>query len=476
MIQFLEKLNAFVWGLPALVLIISVGLCLSVRTRFAQFRLFPRAAISFFRPFLGKGDETDSKKKRALCMALAATVGTGNLAGVAGAIALGGPGAVFWMWLCAALGMITKMAEASLAVRYRRRDRSAEVYGGPMYMILDAMKPRWHWLAYVYCFFGLVASFGIGNATQVNTVISSLRVTFSGFGIQLDGVINVLIGMLFAIIIFRVLSGGAGSIGKVAERLIPAASLFYVLLALGGIALRWQAIPEAFASILRGAFCPEAITGGAVGSMFLSLRVGAARGVFTNEAGMGTAAIAHATADVREPVEQGFMGIIEVFIDTVVICTATALVILCSGVQIPYGTDVGIALTAEAFCAIFGGWVEIFISAALCLFAFATILGWGFYGMQCARFIFGTGSKRVFVALQTVMVVIGAVFPTHILWLTAEIVNGLMAIPNLTVLWLLIPEVSSMIQLYEVKMPGVHSTGRSPMLSDEIEMKKNSVC
>lgn len=464
MIRFLEKLNAFVWGMPALVMILCVGLCLTIKTRGAQFRLFYGALGGLLRPLLGKTDDVDTKKQRALCTALAATVGTGNLAGVAGAIALGGPGAVFWMWLCAFLGMATKMAEATLAVQYRRRDKSG-VYGGPMYMILDTMKPRWHWLAYAYCFLGLVASFGVGNATQVNTVISSLDATLSGFALHPGGIIHLLVGIVFAVIIFRVLSGGADSIGRAAERLIPAASVLYVLLALIGILMRWRTVPGAFVSIFQGAFTPSAVTGGAVGSIFISLRVGASRGVFTNEAGMGTAAMAHATADVREPVEQGLMGIIEVFIDTIVICTATALVILCSGIEIPYGTDVGIALTANAFASIFGNWVGIYISVALCLFAFATILGWGLYGMQCARFIFGSGSKKIFVVLQTGMVVIGALFPTHILWLTAEIVNGLMAIPNLMVMFLLIPEVASLIRAYEKRhlrkqVPGGYSVGK----------------
>jgi AGCS family alanine or glycine:cation symporter len=208
-----------------------------------------------------------------------------------------------------------------------------------------------------------------------------------------------------------------------------------------------------------------AFTGGAVGSLFVSLRVGAARGVFTNEAGMGTAAMAHATADVKEPLEQGLMGIVEVFIDTIVICTATALVILCSGVEISYGKDLGIGLTTSAFTSIFGDWVGVFLSAALCLFAFATVLGWGLYGMQCARFLFGAGSYKTFSILQAAMVVIGSVVPTQVLWLMAETVNGLMAIPNLIVLWHMIPDVSSLVDSYEKRhlhkqVPGSYSAGR----------------
>lgn len=465
MFVFLEKLNAFVWGVPALMLILGVGIYLTIKTRFVQFRLFPRALCSFLKPVFGRGDDTDVEKKRALCTALAATVGTGNLAGVAGAIALGGPGAIFWMWVCAFLGMVTKMAEATLAVRYRRRDEHGKAYGGPMYMILGSMKSRWHWLAYIYCFFGLVASFGVGNATQINTVISSINTTLSDYGVAAGSILNLLIGIVLSVIIFRVLSGGVGAIGKAAERLIPPVSLFYILLSFVAILIRWRFVPGAFISIFRGAFSPMAFTGGAVGSLFVSLRVGAARGVFTNEAGMGTAAMAHATADVKEPLEQGLMGIVEVFIDTIVICTATALVILCSGVEISYGKDLGIGLTTSAFTSIFGDWVGVFLSAALCLFAFATVLGWGLYGMQCARFLFGADSYKTFSILQAAMVVIGSVVPTQVLWLMAETVNGLMAIPNLIVLWHMIPDVSSLVDSYEKRhlhkqVPGSYSAGR----------------
>ena len=447
MIQILNWLNSVVWGLPALGLIVGVGVCLSIRTGFAQIRLFPNSLRSFLHPI----NAAENSKKRALCTALAATVGTGNLAGVAGAICLGGPGAVFWMWVCGLLGMITKFAEATLAVLHRRKNTDGTYYGGPMYMIVDTMRSNWHWLAYVYCFFGVVASFGVGNSTQINTVIGGINSALDAFNVEQNIWIDVIVGVALGGMIFCILSKGSAGIGAATERLVPVAAVLYVLLCVFALMLRRHEILNAFRVILEGAFSPGAITGGVVGSVFISLRVGAARGVFTNEAGMGTASMAHATANVTHPTEQGMMGIIEVFIDTIVICTLTALVILCSNVPVPYGTDVGIALTTDAFVSIFGQWVSVFISLALCLFAFATVLGWGLYGIQCARFLFGDRSITGFVYLQAIMAMISGVIRTETLWLFAQIINGLMAIPNLIVLIKQIPEVSDAVNDFEKK-------------------------
>lgn len=448
MIRFLQWVNSVVWGLPALMLIVGVGIYLTVQTRFAQFRLLPRAMCSFLGPVFRTDSDSDKSKRRALYTALAATVGTGNLAGVAGAITLGGPGAIFWMWVCGFLGMVTKLAEASLAVRYRRIGENGEPMGGPMYMILRALKPRWHWLAYMYCFFGVVASFGVGNGTQINTVVGGIHSAMHAFHIKENTVMDLGIGLILGFLIFLVMSKGTTGIGQAAERLVPPAALFYVVLCLVALFIKADAVPGAFRSIIIGAFSPRAATGGVLGSFFVSLRVGASRGVFTNEAGMGTASMAHATASVSDPMEQGLMGIVEVFIDTIVICTMTALVILSSGVAIPYGSDTGILLTTRAFVHIFGQWVSICISIALCLFAFATVLGWGLYGLQCARFLFGDGCIKQFVLLQAVMVVVSAVISTGTLWLIADIVNALMAIPNLIVLAKLAPEVGMLARSY----------------------------
>lgn len=438
---FLEEVNALVWGIPALLGILGIGLYLSIRTGVAQLRLLPRALRAFWQTLKGKGEKNEGVSPfQALCTALAATVGTGNLAGVAGAIAIGGPGAIFWMWVSAVLGMVTKFAEATLSVRFRERNFTGEWVGGPMYMIQNGMPSRWKWLAVVYCFFGVVAAFGVGNATQVNTVIGGVNQAITALGGQESEIGNLLMGAGLAILICGVLFGGMKKIGIMAEKLVPFASVCYLLLGLGVLIARVQYLPGAFVSIITGAFTPRAVTGGAVASMFVGLRIGVSRGVFTNEAGMGTAGIAHAAARVKHPCQQGLMGIMEVFLDTIVICTMTALVILVSGVDIPYGEDVGVVLTTQAFSSVYGGWVSILIAAALCCFAVATVLGWGLYGARCAQFLFGDGVWKKFVLLQGGAVILGAVLKTGTVWLLSETVNGLMAIPNLIALGCLAPE------------------------------------
>jgi len=438
----LERINHLVWGAPALLGILSVGIYLTFRTRFSQFRLFPKAFSEFIGNFRkGKSEDGTVSPFQALCTALAATVGTGNLAGVAGAIALGGPGAIFWMWICAILGMVTKFAEAALAVHYRVKNREGEWVGGPMYIIREGLPQNWRWLGAVYAFFGVVAAFGVGNATQINAVVSSVNQTIAVLGGRESLWGNLGMGVALAILVCGILLGGMAGIGRMAERLVPFASLIYLLLGIGVLVARAQFVPEALLSIVSGAFNPRAVTGGAVGYAFVSLRIGVSRGVFTNEAGMGTAGIAHAAAQVKHPAQQGLMGMMEVFLDTVVICTMTALVILVSGVDIPYGTDVGVTLTAQAFSAVYGDWISALIAAELCCFAIATVLGWGLYGARCAQYLFGSGVWRKFVLLQGVTVVLGAVLKTGTVWLLSETVNGLMAIPNLIALFLLTPVV-----------------------------------
>lgn len=439
----IEKINSFVWGIPALLLILGVGLFLSIRTGFAQLILFPKALYTFSWRFRSKSkDAQGTSPYQALCTALAATVGTGNLAGVAGAIAIGGPGSIFWMWVCAFFGMVTKFAEATLAVRYSNIDINGERVGGPMHMIEKGLGYRWRWLASLYSFFGVVAAFGVGNATQINTLIGGLNDVIAVFGGYETTSVNLIMGIILAALIAQMLLGGAKRIGQIAERLVPLASVVYLLLGFGVLLHQASLIPKAFASIIQGAFSPQAVTGGALGSAFTALRIGASRGVFTNEAGMGTAAIAHAGANVSHPAEQGLMGIIEVFIDTILICTMTALVILCSNVPIPFGLDEGIVLTNRAFSAVYGSWCIIPIAIALCCFAFATVLGWGLYGARCAQYLFGEKAWKPFVFLQVLIVVVGAVLKTGTVWVLSEIVNGLMAIPNLIALAFLSPELS----------------------------------
>ncbi|MBQ8834010.1 MAG: sodium:alanine symporter family protein [Oscillospiraceae bacterium] len=456
MTKFLTRVHSLLWGAPALVLILGVGIFLTVRTGFAQVTLFPRALRDFLRKLRGKdGGGEGVSPFQALCTALAATVGTGNLVGVAGAICLGGPGAIFWMWICGLLGMVTKFAEVTLAVRYRTRVKG-EYLGGPMYMISRGMGEKWRWLASLYSFFGVAAAFGVGNATQVNAVITGINAVLSR---EASLSRNLLLGLILAVLIGAVLLGGAKRIGRAAEFLVPFVSGAYILLCMAVLAARHEAVPGAFGAIFRGAFSPRAVTGGMLGSAFQALKVGCSRGVFTNEAGMGTASIAHASANTSHPAEQGLMGIMEVFLDTILICTLTALVILVSGIPIPYGEDLGGKLTMDAFTAVCGGWVSLFLAAALCCFAFATVLGWGLYGARCAQFLFGGNAWNAFALLQTVTVVLGAVLNTETVWLLAETVNGLMAIPNLIALAALSPELRRLTIEFKEKPDGTAVSG-----------------
>ena len=431
----LERINGFLWGIPVLGLILCTGVWLTVRTGAVQLRLFPSAC----REFRNRLRDRDSGF-RALCTALAATVGTGNIAGVAGAIAIGGPGAVFWMWISAFLGLAVKYAEGVLAVRYREDDGRA----GPMYIICRGLGARWKWLACLYSFFGIIAAFGVGNATQINAVMSALACAGAGRGFATA------LGIGMAVVVVVMVTGGARRITGAAEALVPVVSVAYILLCIGAIVLRWELLMPALGAILRGALEPGAVTGGAVGSMMTSLRIGVSRGTFTNEAGMGTAAIAHGGAEVDHPVRQGLMGIMEVFLDTMVICTLTALVILTSGILIPYGNQAGAELTAGALAFSFGPWVRAALCGCLVLFALATILGWGFYAGRCAEFLFGRISWSWFGVLQGAGVLLGLFLETGTVWTLAEIVNGLMAVPNLAAVLMLSGEVRRLTEQWKV--------------------------
>lgn len=446
--RILIAVHNTVWGIPGLVLILGVGIYLTWMTGFSQITLFPRAVRKFFGMLRGGGKQEGVSQFQALCTALAATVGTGNLIGVAGAICLGGPGAIFWMWICGIIGMATKFSEAALAVRYRIR-RGNEYVGGPMYTISRGMGKKWMPLAAAYCVFGLLASLGVGNAAQVNAVITGVNSVITRFGGQESQKGNLLIGALLAVGVGMTLLGGAARIGRAAEKLIPVASAGYILLCAFLLIRRAEAIPAAFLSIFQGAFSPQAVTGGILGSSFRALSVGCSRGVFTNEAGMGTASIAHASAQVESPGEQGLMGIIEVFLDTIVICTMTALAILASGVVIPYGRDEGGRLTTAAFASVYGDWVSVALAAFLCCFAFATILGWGLYGARCGEFLFGSRAFRWISLIQTAAILLAAVMKTETVWLLSETVNGLMAVPNLISLAVLSPELGRMVKTYK---------------------------
>lgn len=436
----LERVNAAVWGVPMLVLILGVGLYLSLLTGFAQLRLLPSALKEFFGR-LGQKNAAHSgvSPMQALCTALAATVGTGNIAGVAGAIALGGPGAVFWIWVSAVLGMITKFAEATLSVHFRKQEADGSFSGGPMYLIERGMGKRWKWLGILYCFFGVFAAFGVGNATQVNAVIGSMHTALASYGHQGSKWGDLVVGIVLCGLLAAVLLGGAKRIGNIAQMLVPFASVAYLVLGIGVLLVNAGKLPDALRMIVTGAMDPGAVTGGMLGGGLCAMRYGVSRGVFTNEAGMGTAGIAHGAAEVEHPVKQGLLGITEVFVDTIVICTMTALVILCSGVPIPYGTDPGAELTVRAFESVYGSWVGGALAVCLCCFAFATMLGWGFYGVQCAKYLLGGKVKTVFIVLQVAAVLLSTLLGTGTIWILADILNALMALPNLIALGMLSP-------------------------------------
>ena len=438
-----QAVNSFIWGIPAMVCIIGVGLLLSVRTGFLQIRKFPYAIRTTIGRIFRRKDASDGAMTpfQAVCTALAATVGTGNIAGVAGAIAIGGPGAVFWMWCSALLGMCTKFAEVTLAVHFRERNKNGELVGGPMYYIKNGLGIRWQFLAVLYSLFGVLTVFGTGNATQVNTIVTAIDSALLATGSGLNGILptlNLIVGVVVAMMVAMVLLGGVKRIGSVTEKLVPFMALFYIVLALGVVALNYRRFPAVLASIVGGAFDPQAVTGGAIGSVFLSMQKGVSRGIFSNEAGLGTGSIAHACADTRKPVKQGMFGIFEVFADTIVICTLTAMVILCSGVPVGYGSAAGAELTISGFTATYGGWSSIFTAVALCCFAFSTIIGWGLYGSRCIEFLFHT-DKVVgpFLVVYSFVSILGATVDLGLLWSIADTFNGLMSIPNLIALLLL---------------------------------------
>ena len=438
-----QVVNNFIWGLPAMVCILGVGLLLSVRTNFLQIRKFPYAIKTTLGRIFKHKDASDGTMTpfQAVCTALAGTVGTGNIAGVAGAIAIGGPGAVFWMWCSALLGMCTKFAEVTLAVHYRERSDAGEWVGGPMYYIKNGLGKRWQFLAVLYSLFGVLTVFGTGNATQVNTITTAIDTALLEFHIVAEDILptlNLVIGILCAMLVAMVLLGGIKRIGSVSEKLVPFMALFYVILAVGVVLLNLPRLPYVIEEIFAGAFNPAAFTGGAIGSLFLSMKNGVSRGIFSNEAGLGTGSIAHACADTRKPVKQGMFGIFEVFADTIVICTLTAMVILCSSVPVNYGTAAGAELTISGFTATYGGGASLFTAVALCCFAFSTIIGWGLYGSRFATFLFKTDKiVKPFFVVYSFVAILGATLDLGILWGVADTFNGLMSIPNLIALFLL---------------------------------------
>ena len=451
-----STLNALVWGAPALILIVGTGLFMSVRLGFPQFRKFAFVCKNVVGKIFDKSTEQKEGAVtpfQAMCTALAGTVGTGNIAGVCGAIAIGGPGAVFWMWVSALLGMATKFSEITLAVHYRETNSKGELVGGPMYYIKNGLGKKFAWLGGVFAFLTAVCALGTGNAIQSNTIASSIIESMHSFNLDFnEKTVALIIGVVLAVLVAIVYFGGVKRIGQVCELLVPGMALLFIVAAIGVVVMRADQIPAVFAAIFKGAFNPGAVAGGLVGTtMMTALQKGVARGVFSNEAGLGTAPIAHAAADVDHPVAQGIYGIFEVFTDTIVVCTLTALVVLCgNGVEgVPYGEAANQSLTTAGFCAVYPAQIATTaVAIALSLFAFSTILGWGVYGGRTAEYVFGEKASTPYKIIYILFCAAGAVIDLKLVWDISDTLNGMMSIPNLIGVLLLSPVVVKLAKEY----------------------------
>ena len=430
MLELLKALDAFVWGPPLLLLLVGTGIYLTIRLGLLQLARLPKAFQLIFTKDKGHGDVSSFA---ALCTALAATVGTGNIIGVATAIKVGGPGALFWMWMAAFFGMATKYAEGLLAIKYRSKDANGAVAGGPMHYILLGMGEKWRPLAIFFALAGvLVALLGIGTFTQVNSITESIQNTA-----QIDPAITALILSIFVgIAVF----GGLKSISKVSTAVVPFMAIVYILGTLTVILFNIEKIPDTLALIFTSAFNPAAAVGGFAGaSIRMAIQNGVARGVFSNESGLGSAPIAAAAAKTNEPVEQGLISMTGTFIDTLIICTLTGLTILVTGVW--SGDLNGVALTQSAFSTIFSNFGPALLTIFLVLFAFTTILGWNYYGERCFEFLFGVRFIWLYRVVFVLMVLLGGFIELDMVWIIADIVNALMALPNLIALLVLSPVV-----------------------------------
>lgn len=450
--EIVKYLNGIAWGPWMLLLLVGTGVYLSARVGFLQFRKFGYAMKHTIGKVLqkqnaGRGEVTPFQ---AVTTALAATVGTGNIAGVTGAIAVGGPGAVFWMWISALLGMVTKYAEVVLAVRYRERNKKGDYVGGPMYYIKNGLGKKWHWLAVAFSVLGALAAFGIGNMTQVNTIAGAVNTAIDAFGgntqaavVMIFGqavpVSSIVIGMLIAVIVALVLFGGIKRIGSVTEKMVPVMAAIYIICALCVVGANLGSVGKILVMICKGAFNAEAALGGAFGITIMStIQKGVGRGVFSNEAGLGSSPMAHAASSETNPVKQGLYGIFEVFMDTIVICSLTAFTLLCgveSGVEIAWGQNAGAELISAAFATVFGDKIgSLIIAVGIGLFALSTILSWSLYGSRCCEFLMGTKAVVFYQITFVFAVVIGAALKLELVWDIADTLNGFMAIPNLIAL------------------------------------------
>jgi alanine or glycine:cation symporter, AGCS family len=428
MSDIITTINNWAWGPVMLVLLLGTGLYLSIGLRFLTLRNIPRAFALLLAGREGSG-RGDISPFSALMTSLSATIGTGNIAGVATAIVLGGPGALFWMWITALVGMATKYAEAVCAVRFREQDAAGNYSGGPMYYIRNGLHKRWHWLAWAFAIFGTLAGFGIANTVQSNSVSQVLQDSFA--------VPPLATGLVLMMLVAAVILGGVRRIARVASWLVPFMALTYILMGLIVLAMHITAVPAALAVIVESAFSGSAAAGGFAGAtVWAAIRFGVARGVFSNEAGLGSAPIAHAAARTDQPVQQGMIAMLGTFVDTLVVCTVTGLVIVIMDV-LPSGVS-GASLTSMAFAGGMPGG-EYVVTLGLCLFAFTTMIGWSFYGERCAVFLFGVRASMPFRLLWVAAIPVGTLIELELVWLIADTLNAFMAIPNLIALLLLAP-------------------------------------
>ncbi len=442
------KINGLVWGLPMMILIVGTGVLMSCGIGFKQF-----TKIGYWlKNTIGKAFEKQETTKgsvtpfQAMCTALAASVGTGNIAGVGGAIAIGGPGAVFWMWVSALVGMATKYSEVTLALHYREKNAKGDWVGGPMYYIKNGLGKSWKWLGALFCVFAALAASGIGNMTQVNTIAATVTDAMLIFAPTLNvGTAKLFIGVALAILAAVILIGGIKRIGQVCEKLVPVMAIIYIIAGLGVVAMNVDQIPVVFGAIFKGAFNPEAVSGGLVGVTIMTvIKKGVGRGVFSNEAGLGSAPIAHAAADVDDPVKQGLFGMFEVFADTIVICTLTAFIVLCgNGIEgIEYGVDLGASHTINGLKALYpASAATVLVAVALTLFAFSTVLTWALYGARSIEYLFGTKAILPYQIVFCLFMIVGTTMKLQLAWDIADTLNGLMALPNLIALIALSPVV-----------------------------------
>ena len=431
--NILNSISSFIWGPITLFFLLGVGVYLMIGLQAYPIKNLKHGFKVLFKKSDDK-DDGDISSFESLMTALSATVGTGNIAGVATAIFLGGPGAIFWMWITALFGMATKYAEAFLAIYFREKNTSGNYVGGPMYYIKNGLSKKYHFLAYLFAFFGMIAAFGIGNGVQANSVAQVLSSEFN--------ISQITIGITIAVLVTLVILGGIKSIGKTTAQLVPIMSALYILGGLYIIFINISIVPDIFLLIVNSAFTTTAATGGFAGAtIWMAIRFGVSRGVFSNEAGLGSSPIAHAAAKTNNPVKQGSISMLEPLIDTLVVCTITAFVILISDSWLS-GIN-GASLTSLAFNEGLPGFGKYIVMIGLVLFAFSTIIGWSYYGEKCAEFIFGESVTTIYRILWIIIIPVGATIELNLIWLIADIMNGLMALPNLIALILLSPIVFS---------------------------------